>query len=169
MKNSLFLLAFILLSACGNDDRYDPVAQLDEDLEQIDAHLAEANQAVIIHSSGIRYFLEETGSGEMPEQGDSVATRYDIFTLDNRLVDTTDEDLARANGIYSPNDNYDPFVFRIGDNSVIEGYEIGVGLLNEGAQGVFYIPSTLAYRNTPRLGLERNEILIVRLKLEDIL
>ncbi len=156
--------------ACDNDDTtpYDPIAQLQRDLNLIDAHLADNGQAVVIHPTGIRYSIENMGQGDYPIAGDSVSTLYEIYALDGQLIDTTDEALARANGIYSPTRKYDDFVFEIGADDVIEGFEIGTSLLNNGGEGVFYVPSTLAYRNSIGLGLEPNQIFRIKIKVQDI-
>jgi len=170
MKKILFLAVIVLAYSCNNSDEepYDPVAQLQIDLGLIDAHLAENGQAVLIHPTGVRYSIDNTGDGDFPIDGDSVSTHYDIYTLSGRLIDTTNEDLARANGIYTPAKSYEPFKYLLGAGTVIEGYEIGTSLLNVGAEGTFFVPSTLAYRNTPAFGLERNEILRIRIDVLEI-
>ncbi|OEK02044.1 hypothetical protein BFP97_11155 [Roseivirga sp. 4D4] len=170
MKKLIFLAVIALVCSCNNSDEepYDPVAQLQIDLGLIDAHLSDNGQTVQIHPSGIRYSVNNTGNGDFPINGDSVTTQYDIYTLSGRLIDTTNEDLARANGIYSASRSYGPFKYLLGTGTVIEGYEIGTSLLNVGAEGTFYVPSTLAYRNTPAFGLERNEILRIRIDVLEI-
>ena len=170
MKKLLLIPALILMSSCNGEDLepYDPVAQLEIDLNLIDEHLSGIGEPVVIHSSGIRYSIENIGDGNYPVDGDSVATLYEIYTLDGQLIDTTDEDLARANGIYSTSRNYQPFEYKVGDGTVIDGYVIGTQLLNEGANGTFYVPSTLAYRNMSHLGLDPNEILRIKIQVEEI-
>ncbi len=170
MKKLMLLPLIVLMLACNNDDTvpYDPVLQLQTDLNLIDSHLAENGQAVKIHPTGIRYSIDNMGQGDYPTVGDSVATSYEIYALDGRLIDTTDEALARANGIYSPTGRYEDFVFEIGAGQTIEGFEIGTSLLNNGGEGTFYVPSTLAYRNSIGLGLEPNLIFRIKIKVQDI-
>lgn len=171
MKKLMLISLLALFYSCNNDDAilYDPVAQLQTDLNLIDAHLAANGQAVIIHSTGIRYSIDNLGNGDNPIAGDSVATLYEIYALDGRLIDTTDEALARENGIYSAGVRYEAFIFQIGSGIVIEGYEIGTSLLNVGAEGTFYVPSTLAYKNTIGPGLEPNLIFRIKIRLQEIL
>ena len=76
--------------------------------------------------------------------------------------------MARANGIFSESRRYEPFTFQIGADTVIKGYEISTRLLGEGGEGFFYVPSTLAYRNSPSFLFERNEILKMRIKVIEI-
>ncbi|MBO3700392.1 FKBP-type peptidyl-prolyl cis-trans isomerase [Roseivirga sp. E12] len=170
MKKLLLIASLVLIYSCNNDDAepYDPIVQLQTDLNLIDAHLANNGQAVVIHPSGIRYTIDNPGQGDFPVAEDSVATQYDIYTLEGRLIDTTNEDLARANGIYTPGKTYDRFEFLLGGGYIIDGYEIATRLLNTNAEGTFYVPSTLAYRNTPGFGLESNAILRIRLKVLEI-
>lgn len=170
MKKLLLAALLVLVYSCNNDDEdpYDPIAQLQTDLNLIDAHLSNNGQSVIIHPSGVRYSIDAIGQGDYPVSGDSVATQYDIYTLEGRLIDTTNEDLARANSIFSASRNYDSFEYEFGRGHVIEGFDIGTGLLNEGGEGTFYVPSTLAYRNSGALGLEPNLIFRIKIKVERI-
>lgn len=170
MKKILLIVLLVSVYTCANDtpEPYDPVAQLQIDLGLIDAHLAEVGKEVIIHSSGIRFAIENEGDNVFPVQGDSVATQYDIYTLDGVLIDTTNENIAIANGIYSASDNYERFVFKAGAGNVIEGFEIGTGLLSTGAVGTFYVPSTLAYKNSTGLGLEANQIFRINIQVQEI-
>ena len=163
-------MLIVFLFACNGDDEvpYDPAAQLQIDLRLIDQYLSGNNQAVLIHPTGIRYVIDEAGNDQLPQNGDSVVTDYDIFTLAGELVDTSNEDLARQNDRYSSQRAYEPITFLIGAGTVIEGYEIGTSLLGKEGEGIFYIPSTLAYRNEAGFGIEPNQILKVRIRVIDI-
>lgn len=170
MKRLILLPLLVILFGCDNNDEipYDPVAQLQTDLNLIDAYLADNGQAVNIHPTGIRYSVDNLGQGDFPVAGDSVTTQYDIYTLNGRLVDTTNEDMARAAGIYTSNKNYGQFVFELGGGYIIEGFEIGTSLLNTNAEGFFFVPSTLAYGNSAEFGIGSNEILRIRIEVLDI-
>ena len=82
MKNSIVCSTRFVFACNGDDENpYDPEAQLQIDLGLIDDYLSDKGQAVIIHESGIRYFIEEEGGTQKPQIGDSVATDYEIYTL----------------------------------------------------------------------------------------
>ncbi|MFY0593756.1 FKBP-type peptidyl-prolyl cis-trans isomerase [Roseivirga sp.] len=171
MKRLILVALLVSVYACNGDDLepYDPIAQLEIDLNLIDMELASTGQAVKLHTSGIRYFIENEGEGVFPTEADSVLTHYEIYTLDGELLDTSVEDVALANGIHSTSRDYDPFLFEIGTGVVIEGYEIGTKLLNKGAYGTFYVPSTLAYRSYGQSNIGPNQVLRIKIQLEDIL
>lgn len=171
MKKLMLISLLVLFYSCNNDDEtpLDRATQLQIDLNIIDEHLAESGQAVIIHPSGLRYSIDSAGQSVYPVDGDSVTTAYDIYTLDGRLIDTTHENVARANGVYSPNDKYQPFVFQLGKGLAIEGYEISTKLLGIGGVGTFYVPSTLAYGYYSYVSGERNQIFKIKIQLQEIL
>lgn len=160
-----------LFYSCDNDDEspFDRVAQLKIDLNLIDEHLSASGEAVIIHPSGLRYSIDSLGQGDFPVDGDTVSTAYDIYTLEGRLIDTSNENVARANGVYSPSRRYELIEFQLAKGHVIEGFEIGTKLLNEGAVGTFYVPSGLAYGPYSYVSGEPNQILKIKIRLQEIL
>jgi FKBP-type peptidyl-prolyl cis-trans isomerase FkpA len=107
--------------------------------------LAENNIKTNRTESGLFYIVTEEGSGEKPEQGDSVRVNYVGKLMDGTVFDTSYEDIAKEAGVYNENRNYVPYQFPIGARQVIGGWDEGIMLLNEGSKATLYIPSGLGY------------------------
>ncbi|WP_340153612.1 FKBP-type peptidyl-prolyl cis-trans isomerase [uncultured Marivirga sp.] len=107
--------------------------------------LAQKNIEANRTESGLFYIVTQEGSGEQPQQGDSVSVNYVGKLMDGTVFDTSYEELAQEAGVYNENRTYSPFSFPIGKRQVIAGWDEGLMLLNEGSKATFYIPSGLAY------------------------
>lgn len=82
-------------------------------------------------SAGIYYKLNDPGEGEMPKKSDAVKIKFVGKYLDGTVFDETTGSRT--------------FSFTIGNESVIEGLEEGIKLMQEGEKASFIIPSHLAY------------------------
>ncbi len=82
-------------------------------------------------SIGIYYKLNESGEGDMPKKSDAVKIKFVGKYLDGTVFDKTTGSKT--------------FSFTIGNESVIEGLEEGIKLMQEGEKASFIIPSHLAY------------------------
>jgi FKBP-type peptidyl-prolyl cis-trans isomerase len=80
---------------------------------------------------GLRYIRLKEGSGELPKQGDKLKVRYKGTLPDGTVF----EELA-------PDQTYS---FKLGEKSVIAGWEIGFANMKKGEKGILIIPPTLAY------------------------
>jgi FKBP-type peptidyl-prolyl cis-trans isomerase len=107
--------------------------------------LAENNIEAKRTESGLFYMVTEEGTGEKPEQGDTVSVNYVGKLMDGTVFDTSYEDIAKEAGVYNENRDYKPFTFPIGARQVISGWDEGIMLLNEGSKATLYIPSGLGY------------------------
>lgn len=83
-------------------------------------------------SSGLRYKIEEKGSGPKAEKGKTVSVHYKGMLPDGSVFDSS----------YSRNQ---PIDFALGKGQVISGWDEGIQLLNVGDKARFVIPSHLAY------------------------
>ena len=101
--------------------------QLQKDIETIDAYLTANNIQATFHLSGLRYVVHTQGNGNNPTVDNCVTTNYKGFFLSNGQA-------------FDEGTN---FSFPL--KNVIEGWRIGIPLLNEGDSATFYIPSGLAY------------------------
>jgi len=90
-------------------------------------YLKEKGVTPTISESGLHYVINQSGQGPTPENGQTVTVKYRGTLLDGSQFDQ---------GQYT---------FELGKGEVIKGWDEGIGYLNTGAQGVLYIPSTLAY------------------------
>lgn len=82
--------------------------------------------------SGLRYKIEEKGTGAKAEKGKIVAVHYKGMLPDGKVFDSS----------YQRNE---PIEFPLGKGQVISGWDEGIQLLNEGGQARLVIPSHLAY------------------------
>jgi len=130
---------------CINEFGECPDQQLQEDLALIDEYLTAKGLEAEVHPSGLHYIILEEGDGETPNNNQEVVVNYTGRFLDGRVFDTSLDSVARAEGIFNENRDYQPFQFTLGIGRVIPGWDIGIGLLNEGAKAQLLLPSYLAY------------------------
>lgn len=147
MKRFLWLTAPALLLALGcNKDKGPDQAQIDQEL--IEAYL-EANQLTAErHSSGLYYIIEEPGSGGSPNINSEVLVHYKGYLLDGTVFDQTTSNARTF------------FLFQ-----VIQGWQIGIPLLQKGGKGTFFIPSWLGYGPEPQANIPANSVLIFETEL----
>lgn len=87
---------------------------------------------LIITETGLQYFDEVVGTGEMPLQGNSVRVHY-TGTLENGIK------------FDSSIDRNQPFSFKLGVGQVIAGWDEGVATMRVGGKRRLVIPGNLAY------------------------
>ncbi|MEM9672412.1 MAG: FKBP-type peptidyl-prolyl cis-trans isomerase [Bacteroidota bacterium] len=129
--------------------------QLSADSLTINEYLADNNIDAQTTDSGLRYVIEEEGSGVQPSAGDSVFVHYR-----GKLLDGTPFDASYDRGT--------PFGFVLGRQAVIAGWDEGIALLNKGAKATLYIPSPLAYGPQSMGPIAANSILIFDVELVDV-
>lgn len=100
--------------------------------KQQEEMLGELSQGFEKTSSGLRYKIEEKGSGPKAEKGKTVSVHYKGMLPDGSVFDSS----------YSRNQ---PIDFALGKGQVISGWDEGIQLLNVGDKARFVIPSHLAY------------------------
>lgn len=126
--------------------------QMEKDQAIIDEYLVNNNLEAEKTDDGIAVVTLESGNGEFPKNGDKVKVDYTVRLLDGTLIDTSNEELAKANNVYSPQrpGGYVPYEFTLGNREVIQGWDLGVPKVDKGGKAKLLIPSNLAYgaRNT---------------------
>jgi FKBP-type peptidyl-prolyl cis-trans isomerase FkpA len=143
--------------------------QMEIDSTKIEQYLEENNIEAQATESGLRYVIEQPGSGVQPSPGDSVFVNYAGHLLDGAYFDTSIESVAREQGIYNEQREYEPLAFPIGQNWVIQGWDEGISLLKEGGKATLYIPSPLAYGPQARGDvIKENSILVFDVELVDV-
>ncbi len=100
--------------------------------KQQEEMLGEISQGFEKTSSGLRYKIEEKGTGAKAEKGKTVSVHYKGMLPDGSVFDSS----------YKRNQ---PIDFPLGEGHVIAGWDEGIQLLHEGGQARFVIPSHLAY------------------------
>ena len=147
----LMVLAVLpLLVGCLNNDfgsvpEFDAEAQMATDLALIDDYLTANGLTALRTESGLHYRITQNGSGALADSGNVVRVDYVGYDLEDKVFDTSISLIAQANDIFVPERDYIPLEFTLGQNSVIQGWEEGLSLLNAGSKATFYIPSGLAY------------------------
>ncbi|GAB5408817.1 MAG: FKBP-type peptidyl-prolyl cis-trans isomerase [Balneolaceae bacterium] len=127
-----------------------------ENQEEAKAFLADnkTKEGVIETVSGLQYKIIEEGTGTQATAQDSVVVYYE-----GTLVDDT---------IFESNFGQNPAKFLLGD--MIPGWIEGVSLMKEGATYMLYIPSELAYGESPRPGgaIQPNDAIIFKIELVEV-
>lgn len=100
--------------------------------KQQEEMLGELSQGFEETASGLRYKIEEKGTGTKAEKGKTVSVHYKGMLPDGTVFDSS----------YKRNQ---PIDFPLGEGHVIQGWDEGIQLLHEGGQARFVIPSHLAY------------------------
>jgi len=146
MKRIKFLLIAIVLFAaysCFDDPveqepiDYTPAREADLLSEYLDM-LDEEGYDVDTAAVGIYYVIDEPGDGTYVQTGDSIGIKYTGFMPDNGYV--FDRSASHyTNGLWN---------FRYTPGGLIPGFEAALSLMNEGTEGLFIIPSDLAYGAT---------------------
>ena len=84
--------------------------------------------------SGLIYVEKQAGKGAKAANGKKVKVQYTGKLLNGTVFDSSVE-------------RGQPFEFTLGQKAVIEGWDIGIALMNEGGKATLIIPSKLAYKD----------------------
>jgi len=107
------------------------------------------------HTSGIQYRVTQKGDGPSPLLNDLVFVHYKLLLEDSTIVDNSYE-------------RGEPASFKMGAGQVIKGWEIGLGLLNEGDRAIMIVPPDLAYGDRAVGDIPANSKLIFDLEIVKI-
>ncbi len=147
-RSVLFLLGLLLVPALHAQREKLPPA----DLEFVEQTWPTAKST----NTGIRYIIERAGQGAMPVPGDLVSVLYT-----GRLLNGTTFD--------NMSDPTQPFVFRVGRELVIQGWDYILPQMKRGERRLIIVPPELAYGTRgqpPRI--PRNATLVFVIELLDI-
>lgn len=109
-----------------------------------------AKEGVKTTDSGLQYLVVKEGSGKAPVATSSVTVHYEGTLLDGSVFDSS---YKRG----------EPATFTL--NQVISGWTEGLQLMKEGGTFMLYIPSNLAYGDSPRSPGGPNSTLIFKVEL----
>ncbi|WP_200975422.1 FKBP-type peptidyl-prolyl cis-trans isomerase [Echinicola sp. 20G] len=177
MKNLIIIFAAALISglfaSCISDQE---TAQeiYQKDLAKIDAYLDQTDYQFVDfyqdEATGIVILWEYLSySGVVPENDDSLYVDYTGMLLDESVFDTSVEAVARENGIYSSERDYEPLEYIYGYNTLISGVIIGLSKMEEGDRARVIMPSYYGYGNTEISSqIPANSVLIFDLDLKEI-
>ena len=148
---SLILLfsATALIFGCNPGDPFDPVAQLNSDIQAIDAQLA-STPGVVKHVSGVSLVITQLGDG-LP------ASLYMDPVVEvgyvGKLFSTGG---TFEQGTVNPPETTTPIKL----SGLISGWQIALSMLPVGSKATVYIPSYYAYGNSGQGTIPPNSILI---------
>ena len=154
----LIFLVIISIFSCADENivvTRTKQEQFNLDLERIQGYLNENNvEGFESLDNGLHYKILEEGNSSFPKNGDTLDVEYV-----GQLLNGLEFDRSYTN---------QPFEFILGSNEVIQGWELGVPLIDEEGTILLIIPSGLAYGTTTSSSIPENSVLIFRIKLLDI-
>lgn len=105
---------------------------------------------------GMKYIIHEEGTGPKAVNGQFATVQYYGYLEDGTMFDNS---FKRGKG----------YGFKLGQGSVIKGWDLGIPLLNKGAKATIFIPSELGYgkRGSPP-NIQPDTDLIFYVELENI-
>lgn len=143
----LGLVAVFMLQACVKDPNEESEEKYNQNLQQIQQYLTAKGIAPGDGTTGYKeagagekrfYYViqppaQGTVLGRKPATGDQLVVQYV-----GRLLDETKFDSSAADK---------PLRFAFNDGTIIEGFNLGIGELQQGQVADLYLPHTLAYGN----------------------
>lgn len=150
-KSFIALLAFATITTACKKDDFDAAeqARIDEDI--IQSYIINNNLDATRSCDGYYFVIEERGTGDTPTPTSTVTVNYKGYFTSGSVFDE------------SPGSGS---TFSL--ENVIEGWQRGIPLFNEGGNGILLIPSALAYGNTERGGIPANSVLIFDVAVIDV-
>ncbi|MFO7843391.1 MAG: FKBP-type peptidyl-prolyl cis-trans isomerase [Bacteroidales bacterium] len=145
----LFFVPLVLFYSCEKDEAYNEEEQLKKDIALIEEYLQENDLTAQSTESGLYYIIEEQGTGVKPSLQSEVTVAFTGELLNGNVFD---------NGTL----NKYPL------NNLIEGWQEGLMLFNEGGKGQLFIPSTLGYGNYDKENIPANSVLIFDIHLQAV-
>lgn len=148
---AILFAGLTFFGACNkDDDSLSAEEQLQADIEIIDRYLTDNSLSAQATASGLRYIIEEEGTGANPVAGGPVILQFSGFFADNTLWGT-------SNG---------PAVFDL--SAILEGFKEGIPLFKIGGKGKLLLPSALAFGSQGANGVPANTVMIFDIELPDL-
>jgi FKBP-type peptidyl-prolyl cis-trans isomerase FklB len=178
MKSRLFAAlalifgAFSLISCVDADQTQEVI--LERDKQAIEKYLKENPiSSVKEYSEPIEGFYMFWQVSTKPERnnllrGDTVSVNYTGKTLDKKIFDSSIEQVARDNGIFSAGRKYQPLRYAVGYGLTISGFEFAISMMHPGEKATVIFPSRLGYGTQASGGIPANSPLIFELDLVQV-
>ena len=154
MKYLGVLLGVVMMFTFGcKSDKVEPISaaeQLVIDLELIDSWLAEnAIKDVLVHSTNIRYTINQHGSGDEAKVADVLRVSYE-----GRFLVTGE--------VFDSNNSFD---FVLNSGRIISGWYHMLQEMKEGDEITIYLPSKYGYGSSGNIRVLPNTVLVFDIKL----
>jgi FKBP-type peptidyl-prolyl cis-trans isomerase FkpA len=107
---------------------------------------------VMGHPSGIYYEVVDPGTGDTPDADSKISITYSTVLIDGSLSGDMVEEVTTPTEL-------------VDINQFIEGWKIGIPLIQEGGRIKLLVPSSLAFGCAPHNGLPGNAILYYDVRL----
>lgn len=140
---SIAVLFMLIFASCEKEK---PQAEKDDEI--INNYLTENNIDAVKHSSGLYYLIIEEGTGGHPDVNSKVYVKYKGYYTNDQVFTDTGSEIASFELL-----------------GLIEGWVIGIPLLQKGGMGTFYLPSALAYGTRGKGAIPPNTVLIFDIEL----
>lgn len=108
---------------------------------------------------GLYYIITKEGEGKKIMAGETVTVNYTGRLLDGMVFDSNTDTTFH---------HMKPFVFEVGQRSVIRGWDKGVQLLKKGSAATLFIPSASAYGPAGSGHIPANSVLIFDIEILDV-
>jgi len=145
----LLFIPMILFYSCEEEEVYNEEEQLKKDIALIEEYLKENDITAQSTASGLYYIIEEQGTGVKPSLQSEITVAFTGELLNGTVFDS------------GTVDKYPLY-------NLIEGWQEGLVLFNEGGKGQLFIPSTLGYGNRGQELIPANSVLIFDIHLQAV-
>jgi FKBP-type peptidyl-prolyl cis-trans isomerase FkpA len=103
-------------------------------------------------TTGMYYIEKKAGKGPKVEKGKNISVDYVAKKVNGEIFETSIKDVAIKSNIFDSAMVYEPFMFVMGEGSIIQGLEEGLSYMRQGGKAIFVIPSSLAYGQEGQTG-----------------
>lgn len=163
------IVGAISVASCIDPEQTQEVI-LEENKEAIEKYIEDNPFTAVKNYSepeeGFYMFWEVANEeGKSIVRGDTATVDYVGRLLNDEVFDTSIEQVAKDNGIFSSGRTYQPLKFRPGFNFAIVGFEFAIGLMKEGEKATVIFPSRLGYGTQPNGPVPANAPLIFEIDL----
>lgn len=116
-----------------------------EEKATLEQYVSEKKLKGTPNEDGLYIIVNKKGNGPKVEIGRNVAINYTGKFLDGKVFDTSVETVAKDNGVYDARRKYEPLKYKVGETSLIRGWEEGVINQPAGSKLTLVVPSEMGY------------------------
>ncbi len=146
----LFTCLVFFVACNKDDDTLSPEQQLQVDIDIIEQYLIDNNLTAQSTASGLRYIIEEEGTGPDIEASEPLIFEFSAFFADNTLWVSSDG----------------PELLNLPD--ILYGLKEGLPLFKIGGKGKLLLPSGLAFGPTGSNSIPPNSVMIFDIEIPDL-